>query len=82
MQQHAAGHQRQTAETGDDERHRGGPAGSGTFGVEANQQERGDRSQLPEREQPHEAVGEDQSKHRAHKEQQDRHEAAAVRVAF
>ena len=29
-----------------------------------------------------EAVGEDQAQHRAHEEQQDRHEAAAVRVAF
>ncbi len=81
MQQHAAGHQRQTANTSDHQRLERGAASRGALCIETDQQERGDGGQFPKGEQRDEAVGEDEAEHRAHKDQQDGHEAAAVRVA-
>ena len=47
--------------------------------IEPDQQERGDRGQLPEREQRDHVVGEDQAQHRAHEQHQECQEPALVR---
>ena len=65
-QQDAAGEQRQAAQAGDDQGLDSGPAGGLALAVEADEEEGGDGSQLPEGEQGDEAVGQHEPELGAH----------------
>ena len=67
---------------GDHQRLHGGAARGLPLVVEADQQEGGDRGQLPVDEQHEEVVGDDQAQHRAHEHQDEGVEAAEMRMTF
>ncbi len=74
--------QEQAAAAGDHQRLQRRPARGLAAMVEADQQEGGDRGQLPEHEQHQEAVGGDEAQHRAHEHQDEGEEASLMRMAL
>ena len=75
-----ARHQRQSAEPGDHQRLQRRAARGFPAVVETDQQERCDRGQFPIDEEHQETVGDHQSQHRAHEQEDEGIEAAELRV--
>ena len=81
-QEDQAGKQRQAAKPGDHQRLQGRAAGRLALVIEADQQEGGDRGELPVDEEHQEAVGDDEAEHGAHEQQDEAEEASELRVAL
>ena len=80
MDQHPRSEQRQPADPRHHQRLDCGPARRLPAVVKPDEQERGDRGELPEQVKRHEAISQHKPLHRPHEHQQERQEPALVRV--